>query len=164
MNNLIFLRKFDLINPTMDDKNDFMISEITDELECGDIGKIYTNDVLFEHDLDKFIPEEVAKHHPLWVIAVGNSATIAQRLKRQRKILVNPKVEFDDLNNISEFDRSYTYGFFDKNHEEDYKHFQSVYPNSAWYCTSNSIYLFTIKDIVRDIITEEKEEPRKVAR
>ena len=156
MNNLIFLRKFDLINPTMDDKNDFMIAEINDELECGDIGKIYTNDVLFEHDLAKFIPEEVAKHHPLWVIAVGNTATFAQRLKRQRKILINPNVEFNDLNNISEFDRCYTFGFFDKNHEEDYNRFQSVYPNSARYCTSNCIYLFTIKDIIKGIINDKQ--------
>ena len=154
MNNLIFLRKFDLINATMDDKTDFMIAEINDELECGEIGKIYTNDVLFEHELAKFIPEEVAKHLPLWVIAVGNSATVAQRLKRQRKILINPKVEFNDLNNISEFDRCYTYGFFDKNHEEDYTRFQSVYPNSAWYCTSNSIYLYTIKNLVIEIIKD----------
>lgn len=138
----------------MDDKNDFMIAEINDELECGDIGQIYNNDVLFEHDLVKFIPEEVAKYHPLWVIAVGNSATVAQQLKRQRKILVNPKIDFNDLNNISEFNRCYTYGFFDKNHEEDYNRFQSVYPNSAWYGTSNSIYLFTIKDIVKEIIKD----------
>ena len=154
MNNLIFLHKYDLINPTMDDKNGFMMTEIANELECQDLGKIYNNDVLFDHDLAKFIPEEVAKHCPLWVIAVANSATVSQHLKYQRKILINPIVEFDDLNNISEFDRSYTYGFFDKSHEEDYERFQSVYPNSVWYCTFNSIYLFTIKDIVKDIIEE----------
>lgn len=155
MNNLVFLRKFDLVNPTMDDKNDFMISEIVDELECGDIGKFYTNDVLYHHNLNIFIPEEVSKYRPLWVIAEGNSASVAQRLKRQRKVLINPAVKFDDLNNISEFDRTYTYGFFDKNHEKDYERFQSVYPNSAWYGNTTDIYLFTIKDIVKDIIEKE---------
>ena len=154
MNNLIFLRKFDLINASMDDKNGFMMAEIASEVECGNLGTIYTNEVLYDHDLAKFIPEEVAKLRPTWVIAVGNSATVAQRLKRQRKILINPVVEFDDLNNISEFDRSYTYGFFDRTHEKDYERFQTVYPNSAWYGTSESIYLFTIKDIVRNIINE----------
>ena len=155
MNNLIFLRKFDLVDPTMDDKNDFIISEIVNELECGDMGKFYTNDVLYHHNLNTFIPEEVSKYRPLWVIAEGNSASVAQRLKHQRKILINPTVKFDDLNNISEFDRNYTYGFFDKSHEKDYERFQSVYPNSIWYGNTNEIYLFTIKDIVKEIIEKE---------
>lgn len=155
MINLVFLRKFDLVNPTMDDKNDFIISEIVNELECGDMGKFYTNEILYHHDSSTFIPEEVSKLKPLWVIAVGNSATIAQRLKHQRKILVNPIVKFEDLNNISEFDRTYTYGFFDKSHKEDYECFKTAYPNSSWYGNTNHIYLFTIKDIVKDIIEKE---------
>lgn len=150
--NLIFLCKFDLIHPTMDDKNSFMMAQIANELDCRDLGKIYTNEDLYDHDLAKFIPEEVEKHRPLWVIAVGNSASIAQKLKFRRKILINPVVGIEDLNNISEFDRTYTYGFFDKAHEKDYNRFQTVYPNVFWYMNTNTIFLFTIKDIIREII------------
>ena len=80
---------------------------------------------------------------------------MAQRLRNQRKILINPIVKFEDLNNISEFDRIYTYGFFDKSHKEDYEHFQAVYPNSDWYGNTDDIYLFTIKDIIKEIIGKE---------
>lgn len=155
MNNLIFLKKFDLVNTTIDEQDDFIISEIVNELECGDFGKLYTNDVLSKRNLNTFILEEVAKYYPLWVIAEGNSASVAQHLRNQRKILINPTVKSENLNNISEFDRTYTYGFFDRTHEKDYENFQSVYPRSAWYGNTNDLYLFTIKDIIKDIIEKE---------
>ena len=151
---LIFLRKFNITNPSLDDQNAFMMTEIMDEVECQHLGTFITNEVLFDKDLEKFIPEKVKSENPEWIIAVDDSATVALKLKRQKKILINPKVSFNDLNNVPEFARQYTYGFFDQNHEEDYNRFQSVYPNSAWYLNLKDMSLFDIKDIAKGIIEE----------
>ena len=152
---LIFLRKFNIKNPTLDEQNAFMMTEIMDEVECQDLGIFFTNEILYDKDLKTFIPEKVKSEDPEWIIAVDDSATVALKLKRQKKILINPKVSFDDLNNVPEFARQYTYGFFDKKHEEDYKRFQSVYPNSAWYINLKDMSLFDIKDIAKGIIEED---------
>ena len=151
---LIFLRKFNIKNPTLDEQNAFMMTEIMDEVECKDLGTFFTNEVLYDKNLETFIPETIKIVNPEWVIAVDDSATIALKLKRQKKILINPKVSFDDLNNVPEFARQYTYGFFDQNHEEDYNKFQSVYPNSAWYLNLKDMSLFDIKYIAKGIIEE----------
>ena len=153
-NNLIFLKKFNIKNPTLDDQNAFMMTEIRDEVECKNLGTFITNEVLYNKDLETFIPEKVKSENPDWIIALDNSATVALKLKRQKKILINPKVSFDDLNNVPEFARQYTYGFFDQDHEEDYNRFQSVYPNSAWYLNLKDMSLFDIKDIAKGIIEE----------
>ena len=152
---LIFLRKFNIKNPTLDDQNSFMMAEIMDEVECEGLGKFYTNHVLFDKNLKEFIPETIKAEKPEWIIALDDSATIALKLKRQKKILINPKVTFEDLNNVPEFARQYTYGFFDQNHEEDYNRFQYVYPNSALYINLKNMSLFDIKDIAKEIIEED---------
>ena len=152
---LIFLRKFNIKSPTLDEQNAFMMAEIMDEVECKDLGKFITNEVLYDKDLETFITEKVKSENPEWIIAVGDSATVALKLQRQKKILINPKVSFDDLNNVPEFARQYTYGFFDQRHEEDYNRFQSVYPNSAWYLNLKDMSLFDIKDIAKGIIEGE---------
>ena len=152
---LIFLRKFNIKNPTLDEQNVFMMTEIMHEVECKDLGIFITNEVLYDKDLETFIPEKVKSENPEWIIVVDDSATVALKLQRQKKILINPKVSFDDLNNVPEFARQYTYGFFDKNHEEDYNRFQSVYPNSAWYINLKDMSLFDIKDIAKGIIEED---------
>ena len=152
---LIFLRKFNIQNPTLVEQNAFMMTEIMDEVECKDLGTFFTNEILYDKDLDTFIPETVKFEKPEWIVAVDDSATVALKLKRHKKILINPKVTFDDLNNVSDYARQYTYGFFDKNHEEDYNRFQSVYPNSAWYINLKDMSLFDIKDIAKGIIEED---------
>ena len=65
----------------------------------------------------------------------------------QRKVI-------NDLNNVSEFDRHYTYGFFDKDHEKDYELFQKVYPNSAWYGDTKSLRLCDIEAVVKGILED----------
>ena len=118
------------------------------------MSRLSPNEILYDKNLDIYIPEIVNTEKPEWVIALDNSATVALKLKRQKKILINPKVTFDDLNNVPEFARQYTYGFFDQNHEEDYNRFQSVYPNSAWYFNLKDMSLFDIKDIAKGIMDE----------
>lgn len=152
MKTLIFLKTFNIKNPTLYEQNDFMMREVVTEVECRDLGKIYNNDALHGKDLVKFIPEAVARERPDWIVAEGQCATVALSLKRQKKVLLNPKVTFDDLNNIPEHTRQNTFGFFDDRHEQDYERFQSVYPHAAWFPQDDDLTLFTIKEAVESII------------
>lgn len=149
---LVFLKPFSIKNPTLNEQNEFMMTEVFVESECADLGTFYNNDMLYGKNLEKFIPDEVKKHNPEWIIAVGQSATIALGIQNQKKVLLNPKVDYEHLNNVSEFDRENTYGFFDEYHEQDYERFQSVFPNAAWFPQDDNLNLFTIKEIVTDII------------
>ena len=149
---LIFLKPFSIKNPTLDEQNDFMMTEIVNEVECANLGKIYNNDMLHGRDLATFIPEQVRENKPQWVVAVGQCATIALGISNQKKVLLNPKVSYDHLNNVSEFDREHTYGFFDDRHELDYERFQTVFPHAAWFPQYDDLTLFTIKEMVEEII------------
>lgn len=130
---LIFLKPFNIQNPTLDEQNGYMMREVANEVECSDMGKIYNNEALCDKDLPACIAEEVKRHRPQWVVAEGECATVALSLKHQKKVLLNPKVSFDDLNNIPEQTRQNTFGFFDNLHEQDYERFLSVYPHAAWF-------------------------------
>lgn len=105
---LIFLKPFSINKPTLDEQNDFMMTEVVTEVECANLGKIYNNDMLYGKDLAVFIPEEVEVHNPQWIVAVGQCATVALNIRNQKKVLLNPKVNYDHLNNVSEFDREHT--------------------------------------------------------
>lgn len=149
---LVFLKPFSIKNPTLDEQNDFMMTEIVDEVECANLGKIYNNDMLHGRDLATFIPEQVRENKPQWVVAVGQCATIALGIRNQKKVLLNPKVSYDHLNNVTEFDREHTFGFFDDRHEQDYERFQTVFSHAAWFSQDNDLTLFTIKEMVEEII------------
>lgn len=149
---LVFLKPFSIKNPTPDEQNDFMMTEIVNEVECANLGKIYNNDMLHGRDLATFIPEQVRENKPQWVVAVGQCATIALNIRNQKKVLLNPKVSYDHLNNVSEFDREQTFGFFDDRHEQDYERFQTVFPHAAWFPQDDDLTLFTIKEMVEEII------------
>lgn len=154
MKNLVFLKPFSIKNPTLDEQNNFMMNEVFIEMECASLGEIYDNDKLYGKELETFIPREVSAKHPDWVIAVGKCATVALAIRQQKKVLLNPKVGYDHLNNVSEFDREHTYGFFDDRHEQDYERFQTVFPHAAWFPQDDDLTLFTIKDIVEEIIND----------
>ena len=149
---LIFLKPLSIKNPTLDEQNDFMMTEVVTEVECTNLGKTYNNDMLYGKDIAVFIPEQVKEHNPQWVIAVGQCATVALGIRNQKKILLNPIVNYDHLNNVSEFDREHTFGFFDNSHEQDYERFLTVFPNGAWFPQDNNLNLFTIKETVAEII------------
>lgn len=78
------------------------------------------------------IKELIRKYKPQWVIGLGNSATLLLPYHYQRKILVNPKVGYDDLNLIPPFAVENTYGFFSSNNKESYELFKRVYPNAVF--------------------------------
>lgn len=149
---LIFLKPFSINGPTLDEQNDFMMTEVITEVECANLGKIYNNDELHGKDLATFIPDEVKANNPQWIVAVSQCATVALGIRNQKKVLLNPKVSYDHLNSVSEFDREHTFGFFDDRHEQDYERFQTVFPNAAWFPQYENLNLFTIKEIVEEII------------
>lgn len=149
---LIFLKPFSIKNPTLDEQNDFITTEIVNEVECAGLGKIYNNEMLHGKDLATFISEQVKENKPQWIVAIGQCATVALSIRNQKKVVLNPKVNLDHLNNVSEFDRENTYGFFDDSHEQDYERFQSVYPHAAWFMQLDNLDLFTIKEMVEEII------------
>lgn len=153
---LIFLKPFTLKNPTLDQQNEFMLRENVNEVECADLGRIYNGDDLHGKDISEFMIKEVEKHRPEWIIAEGECATAALKMKHQKKMLLNPKVTTDDLNSVSEHTRQHTYGFFDDRHSQDYERFLSVYPHAALFPEDDNLILFTIKEIAKEIIETEE--------
>ena len=153
---LIFLKPFTLKNPTLDQQNEFILRENVNEVECESLGRIYTNDDLYGQDIQAFIVKNVEELRPEWIIAENECATVALKMKHQKKILLNPKVNFEDLNNVSEPNRQNTFAFFDYKHEQDYERFLSVYPHAALFPEDNNLALFTIKEIVQEIIETEE--------
>lgn len=152
MKNLVFLKPFSIKNPTLDEQNTFMIREIINEVECASLGEMYNSDMLYGKELVTFIPQEVTDRHPDWIVAVGKCASVALGIKHQKKVLLNPNVTFEHLNNVPEFDRENTYGFFDDLHQRDYERFQTVFPHAAWFPYDDNLTLFTIKEVVEEII------------
>lgn len=149
---LIFLKPFTIKNPTLDEQNAFMMRETVNEVECSDMGIIYNNNQLYGKNLFEFIMQEVKCLRPEWIVAEGQCATVALTLKNQRKILLNPKVSFDALNDVPENTRQNTFGFFDDRHQQDYERFLTVYPHAAWFPQDDNLALFTIKEAIQSMI------------
>ena len=102
----------------------------------------------------KEVRKIIADQKPDWIIASGESGTACIGLYGQKKILVNPIVTFDDLNNVPEYARLHTYGFFGAlpEQEKSCELFQAVYPNASWFVNAPNLQLIDIKDIIRGII------------
>ena len=155
---LIFLSTFHKKDATMEEKTDFIISQAESYSEFYPLGEVFDyRNLPYNNlpELKKFISEKINENGPKWIVGEGTSATVLMGMKIPGRILVNPKVSFEDLNNVPYYVRESTFGFFDKYHEKDYERFQSVYPNSAWY-PETSIYLFDLKSLIEGIIHEER--------
>ena len=102
----------------------------------------------------------IAERKPDWVIASGEPATACIVIHAQKKILINPTVTFNDLNNVPECARRYTYCLFGalSEHQRSYELFQSVYPNVAWFVNAPNLSLIDIKDISTEIINDKLNE------
>lgn len=152
MKNLVFLKPLLLKNPTLDEQSAFISRETINEVECASLGQIYSSDAIYGKNLEDFIPRQVCDKHPDWVIAEGECATVALGLKQQKKILINPKVFYNHLNDVQDNIREHTFGFFDDRYQQDYERFITVYPHAAWYPDVDNLTLFTIKEVVEEII------------
>ena len=120
------------------------------------IGDFIEVNTLNKSDYHEEIRKIIAERKPDWVIASGESATACLSLHGQKKILVNPIATFDDLNNVPEYARLHTYGFFGAlpQQQKSYELFQSVYPNAAWFINVPHLGLIDIKGIIYDIVNE----------
>lgn len=156
---LIFLSTFDKKDASMEEKTDFVIGQNEMYLEYKPLGEVYDYRNLPYNDpsaLKAFISEKINVNGPKWIVGEGTSATVLMGIKIPDRIMINPKVSFDDLNNVPDFVRKSTFGFFDKNHEKDYERFQSVYPNSAWY-PETTIDLLDMESMISTIINSDGE-------
>lgn len=156
---LIFLSTFDKKDASMEEKTDFIIGQNEMYLEYLPLGEVYDYRKLPYNDmaaLANFISEKIKEKKSKWVIGEGTSATVLMSMKIPGRIMVNPKVSFEDLNNVPDYVRQSTFGFFDEYHEKDYERFQSVYPNSAWY-PETSIDLSDLKSMIATIINTDEE-------
>lgn len=157
--NLIFLKPFTNKRPTLDQQNRFLAIELIIETECAHLGRIYNNAELHGKNLASFIPDNIHKASPEWVIADGECATVALAMHDQKKILINPKVTDQDLDSVPDFALENTYAYFDLGHERDYERMQTVYPNAVlmgfFDGGSNTISLFDIMEMVEEIVSEE---------
>ena len=155
---LIFLSTFDKKNASMEEKTDFIIGQNEMYLEYKPLGEVFDYRKLPYNDpvgLKNFISEKIKEKQPKWIVGEGTSATVLMGMKIPGRVLVNPEVSFEDLNNVTEYVRQSTFGFFDEYHEKDYERFQSVYPNSAWY-PETTIDLLDLKLLIENIIHEER--------
>lgn len=151
---LIFPAPFLSQEPTADQQNDYMFSLLRDGMALEGIGDFVEVNVLNKSDYCEEVRKMIAEQKPDWVIAAGESATACINLHRQKKILINPFVKWDDLNNVPDYARLHTYGFFGAlpEQEKSYELFQTVYPNASWFVNAPNLSLIDVKDIIRGII------------
>ena len=151
---LIFPAPFLIKAPTVDKQNDYLFSLLRDEMAMEGIGDFIEVNALNKENYCEEVRRIIAERKPDWVIAAGESATACIGLHGIKKMLVNPIVTFDDLNNVPEYARQHTYGFFGAlpQQQKSYELFQSVYPNVAWYVNAPDLSLIDIKDIIYGII------------
>ena len=157
---LIFPAPFLIKNPTADQQNEYMISLLMEEMAMEGIGDFIEVNALNKSNYHEDVRKIIAERKPDWVIAAGESATACIGLHGIKKILVNPIVTFDDLNNVPGYARQHTYGFFGAlpQQQKSYELFQSVYPNAAWYVNAPNLSLIDIKDISIWIISDKSNE------
>ena len=151
---LIFPAPFLIKSPTAAQQNEYMISMLKDKMAMEGIGDFIEVNALNKSYYCKEVRKIIADQKPDWVIAAGESATACINLHQQKKILINPFVKWGDLNNVPDYARLHTYGFFGAlpEQEKSYELFQAVYPNASWFVNAPNLSLIDVKDIIRGII------------
>ena len=130
--NIIFLSPFNIANPSREQQTDFIMENAFASAALNGYGEVYDYTRLPKApELKEFVVCTVREKKPRWVVGAGLSATVLAGMRIPRRILINPTITFDDLNNVPDHVRETTYGYFDLNHEADYERFCSVYPNAA---------------------------------
>ena len=152
---LIFPVPFLTQKTTADQQNDYMFSLLKDEVALEGIGDFIEVNALNKSDYCEEVRRIIAEQKPNWVIASGESATACINLHQQKKILINPFVKWGDLNNVPDYARLHTYGFFGAlpEQEKSCELFQTVYPNVSWLVNIPNLSLIDIKDISIEIIS-----------
>lgn len=149
---LIFLDYWDNDNPTSDAQMGFIFAQMDNETESEDIGEVYSNEFFYRKNPKEAIREEIDNHRPKWVIGLENSATLLLPYHRQKKILINPTVTADDLNEVTSETINNTYAFFSAKYEKDYEMYSKVYRNVAFYPAQNILFISDIKAAIENIL------------
>ncbi len=149
---LFFLRPFTLKNPTTDQQTAFILQQTTTAVECSEIGPTFGNDDLFGHDIMEFISEKVKLYQPDCIVAENECASASLKLRKQKKILLNPTVTTEDLNNVTDFSRQITIAFFDNLHWDDYERFLTAYPHGALNPEDDDLQLLNIGGFIKNIL------------
>ena len=157
---LIFPTPFLIKTLTVGQQNDYLFSLLKEEIAMKDISDFIEVNVLSKSDYHEEICKIITEQQPDWIIAAGESATACINLYQQKKILINPFVKWSDLNNVPEYARLHTYGFFGAlpQQQKSYEMFQTVYPNVAWFVNAPNLSLIDIKDISTEIINDRQNE------
>lgn len=130
--NIVFLSPFNIQNPSREQQTEFIMENVFASAALDECGEVYDYTKLPKAaELKEFIGRTVREKKPRWTVGTDLSATVLAGMRIPRRILINPTVTFDDLNNIPDHVRETTYGYFDLIHEADYERFCSVYPNAA---------------------------------
>lgn len=134
------------------------VGQLRDVTECEEMGTIYSDSVLYKgHIIYKpqreIINTALKSQFYDWVVGLYDSATILLSYKGYKKILINPKIKDNDLNNITDYEIRNTYVFFDSEYKKEYKLFQSVYPHSIWFPKMKGLRLSDIKEKVSEILS-----------
>ena len=151
---LIFPAPFSIQKATVDQQNDYMFSLLKDEVALEEIGDFIEVNTLNKSDYCEEVRRIIAEQKPDWIIAASESATACINLHQQKKILINPFVKWGNLNNVPDYARLHTYGFFGAlpEQEKSYELFQIVYPNASWFVNAPNLQLIDIKCIIHGII------------
>lgn len=130
--NLVFLNPFTIQNPIIEQQTEFLYENMMASSALCKFGEVYDYKTLpiTEVELKAFIEGKIMEEKPLWVIATDLSASVLAGIKIPNRILINPRISFDDLNNVPEHVRQTTHGFFDESRESDYERFCSVFPSA----------------------------------
>lgn len=154
---LIFLNPFTIENPTLEQQTDFLYEDLMASSALGKLGKMYDYKELpkTKEELRAFIEGKIMEEKPQWVVATDLSASVLAGIKIPNRILVNPAITFDDLNNVPEHGSQTTHGFFDQSHEVDYERFCSVYP-SAMLSLAPEMDYERITPIIEGIINDKE--------
>lgn len=152
---LVFLNPFIIGNPTLEQQTDFLFENMMSTSALGKFGEVCDYKILpkTEIELKAYIERKIREEKPQWIIATDFSASILACIKIPNRILINPIITFDDLNNVPERVREATYGFFDQSHEADYERYCSVYPN-AMLSISPEMDYDRISPIIEGIIND----------
>ena len=156
--NLVFLNPFTIENPSREQQTDFLYGDMMVSSALGKLGKVYDYRELpkTEEELKVFIDGKIIEDKPQWVVATDLSASVLAGIKIPNRILINPHISFDDLNNVPEHTRQTTHGFFDESHESDYERFCSVYP-SAMLSLAPEMDYDRIAPIIEGIISQKED-------
>lgn len=151
---LIFPEPFHINNPTFEEQNDYMISSLYDEVAMEEVGTFVDVNKLEKSDYYNEIQRLIARKKPDWIIAAGESATTCLKLFEQKKILLNPSVTEADLEHVTEYAKTHTFGFFGASAEREFSYglFQTLYPNTYWFVNVPELQLANIAEICKSII------------